>query len=110
LPGIDLLITDYSSIAFDFALTGRPILFLAPDIAEYSTSRGLYEPYRDFSGRTEVTSWGALLDLLRSIDGDPSVEKKAREHANWLADRGHAFRDGKNTARVYDEIRARLTT
>ncbi|MCU1597194.1 MAG: hypothetical protein JWQ47_933 [Glaciihabitans sp.] len=110
LPGIDLLITDYSSIAFDFALTGRPILFLAPDITEYSASRGLYEPYRDFSGSTEVTSWSALLDLLRSIDGDPSVEKKARDHANWLADRVHAYRDGKNTARVYDEIRARLTT
>jgi CDP-glycerol glycerophosphotransferase len=108
LPGVDLLITDYSSIAFDFALTGRPILFLAPDIAEYTTSRGLYEPYRDFSGSTEVTSWSALLDVLRSIDGDPAVEKKAREHSVWLANRGHSYRDGKNTARVYDEIRARL--
>jgi CDP-glycerol glycerophosphotransferase len=108
LPGVDMLITDYSSIAFDFALTGRPILFLAPDIAEYTASRGLYEPYRDFSGGTEVTSWSALLEVLRSIDSDPAVEKKAREHSVWLADRGHAFRDGKNTARVYEEICARL--
>jgi CDP-glycerol glycerophosphotransferase len=105
LPGIDILITDYSSIAFDFALTGRPILFLAPDIAEYSTSRGLYEPYRDFSGGSEVTSWSALLELLRSVDRDDAA---SRAHSVWLAARAHAYRDGGNTARVYDEIVARL--
>jgi CDP-glycerol glycerophosphotransferase len=39
----DVLITDYSSVMFDFAVTGRPIVFLAPDLDEYASStRGLY--------------------------------------------------------------------
>ncbi|MDE0588566.1 CDP-glycerol glycerophosphotransferase family protein [Halocynthiibacter sp. C4] len=38
----DMLITDYSSIAFDFATTGRPALFYTPDYNEYEKQRGLY--------------------------------------------------------------------
>ncbi len=42
LPLCDLLITDYSSIAFDFMLLGRPIIYYAPDIDTYLDERGLY--------------------------------------------------------------------
>jgi CDP-glycerol glycerophosphotransferase len=38
----DLLITDYSSVALDYALTGRPVLYFTPDLEEYSRTRGLY--------------------------------------------------------------------
>lgn len=43
----DVLITDYSSTLWDFALTGKPIFIFAPDINEYSKSRGLYDDYFD---------------------------------------------------------------
>lgn len=108
LPAVDVLITDYSSIAFDFALTGGEVLFLAPDVAEYSSSRGVYESFRDFSGGTEVTSWAALLDVLDRLDRDPKFAAQLRAHAEWLGKRVHAFRDGGNTERVYAEIVARL--
>lgn len=39
----DSLITDYSSIMFDYCVTGKPIYILAPDLQEYSSSvRGFY--------------------------------------------------------------------
>jgi len=38
----DILITDYSSIFFDFMVTGRPILLYVYDFAEYKEQRGLY--------------------------------------------------------------------
>ncbi len=100
LPAFDALITDFSSIAFDFALTGRPIAFLAPDVADYTRSRGLYEPYERFSGGTEVESWAEVLALLES----PSA---LAAHAAHLADTHHAYRDGRNTARVYEQIISR---
>lgn len=40
----DILITDYSSCAYDFMLTGRPVFIFATDIKEYNTLRGLYYP------------------------------------------------------------------
>ncbi|UBH16501.1 glycosyltransferase [Macrococcus armenti] len=39
---VDLMITDYSSIYFDFLVTGNPVIFFTTDYDEYSTSRGLY--------------------------------------------------------------------
>ena len=36
LPAVDVLITDYSSLAYDVGLLGMPVLHLAPDEAEYA--------------------------------------------------------------------------
>ena len=108
LPAVDMLITDYSSIAFDFALTGRPILFLAPDVDAYAASRGLYVPYASFSGGSETVSWTELLRLLERVDADSSTRKRLAEHSETLASLHHAFRDGRNTDRVYSEIITRL--
>lgn len=104
LPAVDLLITDYSSIAYDFALTGGPIAFLTPDLDDYTASRGLYEPYPRFSGGTEVRSWPELLKLL----ADPIALKSLQEHSTRLAAECHSFHDGRSTERVYGEILARL--
>lgn len=38
----DVLITDYSSVMFDFALLDRPIIIFAPDLARYCERRGTY--------------------------------------------------------------------
>lgn len=38
---VDVLITDYSSVAFDFMATGRPIIYYAYDLDEYGQTRGL---------------------------------------------------------------------
>ncbi|MDJ0377197.1 glycosyltransferase [Cryobacterium sp. PH31-L1] len=37
-----ILVTDYSSIFFDFLATGLPIVFFTPDLADFQQNRGLY--------------------------------------------------------------------
>ncbi len=44
LPLCDVLVTDYSSLAFDFMLLQRPIVYFVPDIDEYASYRGFYFP------------------------------------------------------------------
>ncbi|MEO7147937.1 MAG: CDP-glycerol glycerophosphotransferase family protein [Terrimesophilobacter sp.] len=104
LPAIDLVITDFSSVAYDFALTGRPIAFLAPDVTHYVSTRGLYEKYGDFTGRTEVATWQGLLDLL----SDEAAVSRLAQHASGLADRHHRYCDGNNTSRVFAIILSRV--
>ena len=46
LAACDVLVTDYSSVMFDYAVTGRPIVLFAYDEDEYMTDKGTYFPYR----------------------------------------------------------------
>jgi CDP-glycerol glycerophosphotransferase (TagB/SpsB family) len=108
LPAFQLLITDYSSIAFDFSLTGGALFFLAPDEEAYTTSRGLYEPYRLFSGGRAVRTWASLIGQLERFDTDRAWADAVLAHSSSLADTHFAYRDGRNTARVYAEIMRKL--
>ncbi|HEY0261131.1 MAG TPA: CDP-glycerol glycerophosphotransferase family protein [Lacisediminihabitans sp.] len=108
LPAVDALITDYSSIAFDYSLTAGPIFFLAPDEEEYTASRGLYEPYREFSGARQVRSWPALVSQLERYDSDETWAEAVRQHTVSLRDRHFEFLDGHNAERVYEQITRRL--
>lgn len=42
LSVVDCLVTDYSSVAFDFMVTSKPIIYFVEDYEEYSSVRGLY--------------------------------------------------------------------
>ena len=55
LNACDALITDYSSVFYDFALTGRKIVLYTYDEEEYFTTRGLYEPLSSLPFANEKT-------------------------------------------------------
>ncbi|GAA3296804.1 CDP-glycerol glycerophosphotransferase family protein [Arthrobacter citreus] len=68
----DALVTDYSSAIFDYSVLKRPILFLAPDLAEYANSRGLYRFPAEFLSQEPVVSTteelaGALMGGLMTL-------------------------------------------
>ncbi|MDR2648029.1 MAG: CDP-glycerol glycerophosphotransferase family protein [Oscillospiraceae bacterium] len=48
LGAADLVISDYSSLIFEYALFGRPMLFYAYDLENYERVRSFYEPYLSF--------------------------------------------------------------
>lgn len=50
LSVVDVLVSDYSSIFFDFIPTGRPMVFYVPDLEQYSSGRGLYVPVEKLPG------------------------------------------------------------
>lgn len=107
LAAVDVLITDYSSLAFDVGLLAMPVLFLAPDAEEYGRSRGFYGRLQDVTGDDIAADWGALLTQLDLTLSDPSEHDRRSERSAALSAEMHAFRDGRNTRRVYQAIRAR---
>jgi len=103
LPAVDVLITDYSSIAYDFSLVGGPIVFLAPDIEHYAKTRGLYLPYRSFTGGRQVSNWAHVLWALDDIiAGGPTAVANAA-HVSWLRTENFDLLDGRATERVLAE-------
>jgi CDP-glycerol glycerophosphotransferase len=66
----DLLITDYSSMMFDYSVTGRPMIFYTPDIEEYTDPRvrGAYFDLDEVAPGPVVRTVPEVVDLLSSID------------------------------------------
>lgn len=63
----DMLITDYSSVFFDYALLERPIVFYMYDQTEYQDElRGFYLDLQELPGPI-VTTQAALLDAIRAL-------------------------------------------
>lgn len=50
LPVADILISDYSSVIFDFLILEKPIVLYAPDLQEYERNNELYIDYYDLPG------------------------------------------------------------
>lgn len=63
----DILITDYSSVYFDFLITSKPILFYAWDNDIYETDRGMYFSENSLPGPVAYT-FPELIDNIKNID------------------------------------------
>ncbi|MGO2745822.1 CDP-glycerol glycerophosphotransferase family protein [Microbacterium sp.] len=107
LPGIDALITDYSSLAYDVGLLGMPVLYLAPDAAEYAHTRGFYGRYEDVAGADAASDWPEAIAQLETLLSDERVFAARSAQSSTLSAQVHAYRDGQNARRVYRAIRAR---
>lgn len=65
LSEIDILITDYSSICFDYLLWGKPIIFFPYDLEYYrDDDRGLIFDYEEFTPGPKVYNVKELIELL----------------------------------------------
>lgn len=107
LPAVDVLVTDYSSLAYDVGLLAMPVVYLAPDPEEYARTRGFYGRFDDVSGADPARDWTSAIDRIRDLLSSPSAFTDAAAASSTLSAEMHAFRDGGNAARVYRAIRAR---
>ncbi len=101
----DVLVTDYSSIFFDFLGTERPIVFFTPDRSDYEEDRGLYLVTEELPGPTAETM-AELAQLVRAI-GSGDVDDPLLTHADAykVARKRFAARDdGNATRRVIDAV------
>ena len=65
----DALVSDYSSIMVDYALTGRPIISFVPDLLHYERTRGLYLDLPSIAPGPVVSTVSDLTEVLRSLPG-----------------------------------------
>jgi CDP-glycerol glycerophosphotransferase len=98
----DALVTDYSSIMFDFIVTGRPILFLVPDIEQYAgTTRGFYFDFAESAPGPLHSTTG---EVLRSLDSLNRIAAAYRLRYEAFQRRFAPYDDGGATARVVDAV------
>jgi len=104
LPGMDMLITDYSSLAFDAALVPLPEVFFAPDLDEYVARRGMYGTYAEVAGPDWARDWDGVVAQADAVLGEGAVRAARLARARELSTAVHAYSDGRSAARVHREI------
>lgn len=66
----DAAILDYSSLRFDYALTGKPMIFMVPDLVQYQTeARGSLWAYEPTAPGPLLSSTDEVIKALRDLDG-----------------------------------------
>jgi CDP-glycerol glycerophosphotransferase len=101
----DVLITDYSSTMFDFAVTGKPMLFFTYDLADYRDRlRGFYFDLTAEAPGPLLETTGDVVAALRDLDAvcRPYAAAYARFAATFCS-----LEDGGAAARVVDAVFAR---
>jgi CDP-glycerol glycerophosphotransferase (TagB/SpsB family) len=81
LAATDILITDYSSAMFEFALLRRPIVLLVGDLEAYERDPGMYLDYRTDMIGTQVVDTDGVIDAIANdrFDIDPYEAFVVRE-------------------------------
>lgn len=97
----DLLITDYSSVYFDFLLSNKPILFFPYDLDKYtSKDRELYFDYDKFTPGSKSYTLENLMNEIKIIliNLDDKYEQKRKEIKKIC----YRYTDGKSSARIFN--------
>ncbi|HET6551199.1 MAG TPA: CDP-glycerol glycerophosphotransferase family protein [Solirubrobacter sp.] len=98
LLAADVLVTDYSSLMFDFAVTGRPMVFFAYDLDAYR------DEVRGFNFDYEAIVPGPLVrtndELAEALRGGADFAERYRSFAATFCE----FDDGRAAARVVDRL------
>lgn len=96
----DILITDYSSVMFDFSVTGKPIIFLAPDFEEYVSARGFYFDFEADAPGPIIRNAIEIKALLEDIDS--VVKNYSARYLAWQQ-KFNPLEDGKASSRAVTE-------
>lgn len=107
----DALLTDYSSVFFDYLLLNKPIGFAIDDIDEYKKSRGFsLEPAENYMPGKKILTMHDLLQFVQDVhDGNDEYEaerKAVNNKVNYYTDDKSCERCAKlilNTLGIEDE-------
>lgn len=104
LCAADILITDYSSIMFEYLLLERPVISYIYDIDTYAGERGLFYPYDQLAPGPYVFTQEELVEKLLSVEDwfDIGTIRTFKEEFMSAC-------DGRSTQRIYDYVFHRPT-
>ena len=102
-PAVDALITDYSSVYFDFCLTKKNIGLAISDYDDYIKEQGEFQyPYKDVIIGNYMYNNADLLEFIKDVATGKDRTYKDRMK---LIKQYDDYQDGKSTERIYEFIK-----
>jgi len=97
-----MLITDYSSIYFDYLLLDRPIIFAPFDKKVYiQEDREFYFDYDKVTPGPQAINWNEVMQAIETFTINPKSYTRERE---IIKNKFHTYQDAQSTERVYKAI------
>ncbi|WP_231284813.1 CDP-glycerol glycerophosphotransferase family protein [Leptotrichia hofstadii] len=104
-----LLITDYSSVAYDFYYLNKPIIFFQFDKREYEEKVGSYVDLdKDLFGKQAKTVEKCVEEIIEISENNFHYDKEMKQKSDKLREKFLKYVDKGNCERVYDEILKRI--
>lgn len=102
LNAFDVMISDYSSIAYDYLVLNKPIIYLLPDYEEYKSTKGFVFKHVDiFMPGEKAFCFAELISALNNAISNPDLYNEERE--NVLLQR-FDYLDSNSAKRCYETI------
>lgn len=96
-----LLVSDYSSIVFEYAALKRPMVFFAYDLEQFEeTGRGFYWDYKSYVPGPVVKEEEALLQHIETLLGMPFAQYDKHYHLSQFIEDTYQYTDGKSVERI----------
>ena len=96
------MITDFSSVHFDFLLMDRPIIFAPFDKEEYlKDDREFYFNYDEVTPGPHAKNWSEILNYIENFVQDPTLFEEERIQ---VKSRFNKYTDANNCQRVFSVI------
>ena len=99
----DMLITDYSSVFFEYLLLDKPILYYVPDLEKYNDKRGFYLNFSKLPGRIVRDKKNLKYNIKEALYNDDMSEQRENFRTRFMNGC-----DGKVTKRVMDYIEGQI--
>lgn len=113
-PVIDILIADYSSLIYEYLLTGSGLVLYVPDLESYSTRRGFYMDISEIPGEIVTDETDLAEAVLRAAQEMKDSSEDQEPHAGITEKREQFLKtymnrcDGRATERIVDWMRSNV--
>lgn len=102
LNAFDVMVSDYSSIVFDYLLLDRPVVYLLPDFDEYKSAKGfVFNNIDAYMPGDKAYNFEGLITAIGDAFEQPDKFSNARQ--NVIANR-FDYTDGKSAERCFKQI------
>lgn len=91
----DILVTDYSSIPFEYSLLHRPMVFFAYDLEDYIRKRGIWETYETLVPGPVVKTTDQVVQAIKEKDFD--MQKVVEFAEEW-----NEYSTGKSSKKLIE--------
>ena len=99
----DALITDYSSVMFDYSNTGRPMIFFVPDMDDYRDTRGVYFDLSELAPGPVLATQDEVTAAVDAMNRD---EPAYRERYDAWRAKFNPWDDATCAGRIVDRLLA----